>query len=122
MKGRIKIPDVYKRECERYCDELVKERAKEVGNEEVRNMVIRNRNGINIITIWTARKFFGIGKKKLREFFDAFDRMFDECGGKYDYSDHDSIVFAMDQELQRIGVDVNKWMQEAKEQQEKGNQ
>lgn len=119
MKGKPIIPDVYRRECERYCQELFNEKVKEAGSQRVHEMVLRNRDGINIITLWTVRQFFGCGKAKLRELFDAFDRKFDECGEKYDYTDHDSVVFAMDQELKRIGVDVAAWMQEAQKRNEK---
>lgn len=123
MNGRIKIPDVYKRECERYCNELIKEQANVIGNEEIQKMLTRNERGINIIILWTVRKFFGSGKAKLREFFDTFDKNYFECGNKYDYTDRESIVFAMDQELKRIGVDVDTWMkQNEKEKEQNGEQ
>ena len=71
------------------------------------------RHEVELVTLvlYVLHAHLGFGKKRLRRFFEAFDRDHQKLLDYYQMPEEDNVWLA-DQMLQHIGVDVPAWMQE----------
>ena len=61
--------------------------------------------------LWTLHITFGFGKKRLKEFWDAYFQIHDEIVENYQLDDLGEGMVYKDK-LKRIGVDIEEWCEE----------
>lgn len=69
--------------------------------------MIRNENDIDAAILWVLHERFGFGRKRLREFYDAFSAEHNALAEWYDMP-HET-PYICRQRLLKIGVDVDAW-------------
>lgn len=65
--------------------------------------------------LWTLHKRFGFGRKRLREFFEAFADSHDELCKYYELDEDDNGIWLCRKQLKDYGVDVEAWEKEYEE-------
>lgn len=74
----------------------------------------KHENEIDAIILWELHQQLGFGEKRLRRFYDAFSKEFNELRKRYECEDENAI-WLCDMKLKEIGVDVGKWRKETGE-------
>lgn len=120
MKVRFenaKIPPLYEKACRKWCEDYLREYWTEYGQKLLHDSRKR------IITLVLHQVMVQFGKKKpsLEKFYHAFEGLYRDVGERYDYGTDDDVIFAMDCELQRIGVNVEELLS-AEEEEERKNE
>lgn len=67
-------------------------------------------NDIDAVILYTLHKRFGFGKKRLRQFFEAFYAEYQTLVKYYEMPE--ACPFICDRELKKIGVDIAEWNKE----------
>lgn len=80
-------------------------------NRQIAESEKEYRNNIDIMILYALHVNLGFGKKRLRQFYDAFTECHDSLVDHYEMSGKDNVWLA-DQKLKEIGVDVAAWNQE----------
>lgn len=68
---------------------------------------------LQAMILWQLHEQFGFGEKRLKRFYDNFDKAIDSLLNRYKLSDADS-VWLCTLKLKDIGVDIEKWDSESK--------
>jgi hypothetical protein len=71
----------------------------------------KNADEVTAMVLWLLHEKFGFGKKRLREFYDAFHVETDKLVQRY-YLPADDKVWMCTYMLKQYGVDVAKWNKE----------
>lgn len=66
---------------------------------------------LEAMVIWHIRQKLGWGPKRLREFYDSFNRDVDALLGRYELEDEDDIWLCT-QMLKAEGIDIEQWQKE----------
>ena len=66
---------------------------------------------IDAVILWVLHDQFGFGPKRLRQYYDSFQRCTDELVRRYEMKEGDDIWLCTEM-LKRIGVDVEEWHKE----------
>ena len=74
----------------------------------------KHENEIDAIILWELHQQLGFGEKRLRRFYDAFSKEFNELRKRYECEDENAI-WLCDMKLKEIGVDIGKWRKETGE-------
>ena len=69
------------------------------------------KNNIDAMILWTLHTYLGFGPKRLRDFYEAFNRIHDSLVSYYEMEDSDDAWICM-QKLKDMGVDVEAWNKE----------
>lgn len=63
---------------------------------------------LQALILWQLHEQFGFGEKRLKRFYDNFDKAIDSLLNRYKLSDEDS-VWLCTLKLKDIGIDIEKW-------------
>ena len=66
---------------------------------------------LQALILWELHTQLGFGAKRLRRFYDAFDKAVKDLIGRYDLEDSDQ-VWLCTHKLKEIGIDLEKWNKE----------
>lgn len=70
---------------------------------------------IDAAVLWVLHQHLGFGKKRLRDFYEAFTKVHDELRAYYECADNEEAIWIIHRKLQQIGVDVVAWNKQRKE-------
>ena len=73
-------------------------------------MLETSEKNIDVAILWMLHEQLGFGAKRLRRFFDTFNRIYEELVAHYDMAD--DLPWVYDRKLKEIGVDVAEWRKE----------
>lgn len=65
---------------------------------------------VDVTVLWMLHEMCGFGEKRLKDFFDGFNRIYKELIDHYDMESEMPWVY--EQKLKEIGVDVAEWRKE----------
>lgn len=82
-------------------------------NRQIAEADKQYRNNIDIMVLYALRAHLGFGKKRLRRFYEAFNKVHEMLIAHYEMPEEDGTWLA-DRELKKIGVDVAAWNREGK--------
>lgn len=71
----------------------------------------RHMHEIDAMILWLLHEEFGFGKKRLKKFFDLFDKSSRELVKQYELEDSDRIWICTYM-LKQYGIDIEKWENE----------
>ena len=71
------------------------------------------KNDVDIMILYALHAHLGFGKKRLRRFYEAFNKVHEMLIAHYEMPEEDGTWLA-DWELKKIGVDVAAWNKEGK--------
>lgn len=65
---------------------------------------------VDVAVLWMLHELCGFGPKRLHDFFEGFNRVYDELVAYYDMVD--DLPWIYERKLKEIGVDVAEWRKE----------
>ena len=78
--------------------------------KQEKEMLETSEKNIDVAILWMMHEQLGFGAKRLRRFFDTFNRIYEELVAHYDMDD--DLPWVYDRKLKEIGVDVAEWRKE----------
>lgn len=69
---------------------------------------------IDAMVLWILHSEFGFGEKRLKRFFDLFNKSLDDLLDRYEFEDEDQIWLCTYM-LKRDGIDIEAWEKELEE-------
>lgn len=79
--------------------------------KEIAEYTRKHNTEIAALVLRELRRQFGFGEKRLRQFYEGFDKGIDELIGRYEMEESDDIWLCT-QELKEAGIDIEKWSKE----------
>ncbi len=67
---------------------------------------------VDAVVLWILHEEFGFGKKRLKRFFNTFERAVDDLLERYSMDDKDAIWLCTFK-LKQYGIDIEKWHNES---------
>jgi hypothetical protein len=65
---------------------------------------------VDVAVLWALHDLCGFGEKRLKDFFDGFNRIYKELVAHYDMES--DMPWVYEQKLKEIGVNVAEWRKE----------
>lgn len=78
--------------------------------KQEKEMLETSEKNIDVAILWMLHEQLGFGAKRLRRFFDTFNRIYEELVAHYDMVD--DLPWIYERKLKEIGVDVAEWRKE----------
>ena len=68
---------------------------------------------LDALVLWSLHEQLGYGKKRLKRFYERFNKSLKEMGERYDFDDADKIWLCQFK-LKEIGIDIEEWDRDRK--------
>jgi len=85
---------------------------KKAMNAEIRRQLAeyneKNADEIDAMVLWVLYSEFGFREKRLKRFYERFNRELDDLRDRYEMTDEDT-VWLCTRKLKDAGIDISKW-------------
>lgn len=111
MKARLQSGSVVKRNP--VTEQVMKAEAERMAMEAISEMNEQNLEELDAMVLYILHSEFGFGEKRLRRFFDNFNKGLRDLGERYAMNEYDERIWLCKRKLkEECGIDISKWEKE----------
>lgn len=111
MKARLQSGTVIKRNP--VTEQVIKAEAERMAMEVMAEMNDQNMEELDAMVLYILHSEFGFGEKRLRRFFDNFNKGLRDLGKRYALEEYDERIWLCKRKLkEECGIDISEWERE----------